>query len=42
LKGFESQDKAYWTKKMLHLFGDICTKVIDMRMRPNTHFDKVG
>jgi hypothetical protein len=24
------------------LFGDICIKVIDMRMRPNTHFDKVG
>ena len=27
---------------MLHIFFDLCINAIDMRMRPNTHFDKTG
>lgn len=42
MKGFKSLDKTIWTKEMVHTFYDICIKVIDKRMRPNTHFDKVG
>jgi hypothetical protein len=42
MEGLESLDKAVWTKKMLHIFYDICIKAIDMGMRPNTHFDKIG
>jgi hypothetical protein len=42
MEGLESFDKAAWTKKMLHIFCDICIKAIDMRMRSNTHFDKTG
>lgn len=38
----QSQDKAYWTKKMLNTFCDICIKVIENSMRPNTHFNKAG
>ncbi|KAI5599220.1 hypothetical protein BDE02_02G183500 [Populus trichocarpa] len=39
-EGLESFDKAIWTKKMLHIFCDICIKAIDIGMRLNTHFDK--
>lgn len=35
-------DKASWTKEMLHTFYDLCIKAINMRMRPNTHFDEAG
>nr|XP_034895348.1 uncharacterized protein LOC118034219 [Populus alba] len=42
MEGLESLDKAAWTKEMLHIFCDICIKLIDMGMRPNTHFDKTG
>ena len=35
-------DKVAWTKKILYIFYDLCIKAIDMRMRPNTHFDKMG
>jgi len=38
----QSQDKACWTRKMLHAFCDICIKAIEQSMRPNTHFDKAG
>jgi len=42
MEGLESFDKAAWTKKMLYIFCDTCIKAIDMGMRPNTHFDKMG
>jgi len=42
MEGLESFDKAAWTKKMLHIFYDICIKAIDIGMRPNTYFDKTG
>ncbi|KAI9403091.1 hypothetical protein POPTR_001G370432v4 [Populus trichocarpa] len=38
----QSQDKACWTREMLHAFCDICIKAIEQGMRPNTHFDKTG
>ncbi|KAI5557663.1 hypothetical protein BDE02_08G132800 [Populus trichocarpa] len=38
----QSQDKACWTREMLHAFCDICIKAIEQGMRPNTHFDKAG
>ena len=40
MEGLESINKAAWTKNMLHTFCDLYIKAIDMRMRPNTHFDK--
>jgi hypothetical protein len=42
IDGLESMDKTSWTKGMLHTFYDLCIKAINMRMRPNTHFDEVG
>jgi len=42
MEGLESMNKVTWTKKMLHTFCDLCIKAIDMGMRPNTHFDKMG
>ena len=33
-------DKIAWTNKMLHIFYDLCIKVIDMGIRLNTYFDK--
>ncbi|XP_011016448.1 PREDICTED: uncharacterized protein LOC105119946 [Populus euphratica] len=42
MEGLESLDKVAWTKEMLYIFCDICIKAIDMGMRPNTHFDKIG
>jgi len=42
MEGLESMDKAAWTKKMLHIFCDLCIKAIDMGMRPNTHFNTTG
>jgi hypothetical protein len=42
IEGLESMDKASWTKEMLHTFYDLCIKAINMRMRPNTHFDEAG
>jgi hypothetical protein len=42
MEGLESLDKAAWTNEMLHIFCDICIKTIDIRMRPNTHFNKTG
>jgi len=41
MEGLESMNKAAWTKEILHRFCDLCIKAIDMRMRPNTHFDKI-
>ena len=38
----ETIDKVAWNKEMLNVFCDLCIKAIDMGMRPNTHFDKVG
>jgi len=38
----QSQDKVCWTREMFHAFCDICIKVIEQGMRPNTHFDKAG
>jgi hypothetical protein len=38
----KNMDKATWIKEMLHAFYDLCIKAIDMKMRPNTHFDKGG
>ena len=38
----QSQDKACWTREMLHAFCDICIKAIEQGMRPNTHFNKAG
>ncbi|KAI5585082.1 hypothetical protein BDE02_06G122400 [Populus trichocarpa] len=38
----QSQDKACWTREMLHAFCDICIKAIEQGMQPNTHFDKAG
>jgi len=38
----QSQDKACWTREMLNTFCDICIKVIEKGMRPNTHFNKAG
>ena len=35
------KDKATWSKKMLHIFCDICIKAIAMGMRPNTYFNKM-
>ena len=40
MEGLKSIDKAAWTNEMLHTFCDLWIKAIDMRMRPNTHFDK--
>lgn len=42
MEGLETMDKAVWTKKILHVFCDLCIKNINMRMKPNTHFDKVS
>jgi hypothetical protein len=42
IEGLESMDKASWTKEMLHTFYDLCIKAINMRMRPNTHFNEAG
>ena len=42
MKESQSQDKACWTREMLHIFYDICIKAIGKGMRPNTHFDKAG
>jgi hypothetical protein len=42
MKGSWSQDKASWTREMLHIFYDICIKTIKKGMIPNTYFDKVG
>jgi hypothetical protein len=39
---FESSDKVSWTKKMLHIFCNICIVDIDRGMRPSIHFDKAG
>jgi hypothetical protein len=36
----DTHNKACWIKAMLHMFCDICIKVIDKGMRPNTHFNK--
>ena len=41
IDGLESFDKAAWTKEMLHIFYDLYIKAIDIRMRPNTHFNKM-
>ena len=38
----QSQDKACWTREMLHVFCDICIKTIEKGMRPNTYFDKTS
>jgi len=38
----QSQDKACWTREMLHAFCDIYIKPIEQGMRPNTYFDKTG
>ena len=42
IEGLESIDKTAWTKKMLHTFCDLCIKAIDIGMRPNIHFNKIG
>ena len=42
MEGVESMDKAAQSKEMLHIFYDLCIKTIDMVIRPNTHFDKMG
>jgi len=42
IESLESFDEAAWTKKMLQIFCDICIKAINMGMRHNTHFDKIG
>ena len=42
MKGTESIDKAAWTKKILYTFCDLYNKSINMRIRPNTYFDKTG
>lgn len=42
IQGYEIIDKVVWTKKILHVFCDLCIKAIDIEMRPNAHFNKVG
>ena len=42
MDGFDTYDKASWSKAMLHMFYDICITTIKRGMRPNTHFDKAG
>ena len=42
MKGTESIDKAAWTKKILYTFCDLYNKSINMRIRPNTYFDKTS
>jgi len=42
MKGSESHDKTSWTKQILHNFYDIYIKAINIRIRSNNHFDKVG
>jgi hypothetical protein len=29
MDGFDTHDKAYWTKTMFHMFCDICIKAIE-------------
>jgi len=42
MKSSESHDKTSWTKNILHNFCDIYIKAIEIRIRSNNHFDKVG